>query len=56
MRTNLEHYLNPLHIYCRLKDYHIPKARQIAEFYEPYYRRWRKVMKSKWNKRLPKSI
>jgi len=53
LRKTLAHKLNPLHIYCRLKDYHIPKAEQITNFYEPYYKRWRKHLKGKWNKRLP---
>jgi len=51
MSIRLEHHLNPLHVYCRLKNYHIPIARQIATYYEPYYKRWRKRLKSKWTKR-----
>ena len=32
----LQHYLNPLHVYCRLRDMGIPKAIAISvcKFYE----------------------
>ena len=36
MSTNLQHYLNPLHIYCRLRDMGIAKkiALRLCRLYE----------------------
>ncbi len=36
MKSAIRHYLNPLHIYCRLRDVRIPKgmARSLCVIYE----------------------
>jgi hypothetical protein len=36
MRVNLRHYVNPLHIYCRLRNMAVPKgiARYVCTKYE----------------------
>jgi hypothetical protein len=40
-RGTLNHYLNPLHVYCRLADcgLNIALARRISMSYEAFYRR-----------------
>lgn len=39
MKAKLQHYLNPLHIYCRLRDLRIPKrwALRVVHQYELVY-------------------
>lgn len=47
----LEHYLNPLHLYCRAIDkfkIYEPTAYRLSKRYEKFY-------KSKWSKRLLRS-
>jgi len=36
MTLNIKHYMNPLHVYCRLRDMGFPKgkARSFCEAYE----------------------
>jgi len=36
MTNSFQHYLNPLHVYCRLRDLHVPKgvAIFICKLYE----------------------
>jgi hypothetical protein len=38
MRLNLRHYMNPLHIYCRLRNLGVPKgiARYVCIRYEHF--------------------
>lgn len=55
MRKKLEHYLNPLHLYCRMIDkLKIPEpvAYKICRYYEDK----RKYFKSKWSKRNKDNI
>lgn len=55
LEKKLEHHLNPLHVYCRMIDYlkvPEPVAYRICKFYDDK----RKYLRSKWTKRLPKSI
>lgn len=39
-RCHLQHYLNPLHFYCRLRDWGVPRRRasQLCSCYERVYR------------------
>jgi len=40
LRTKIEHYFHPLHIFCRLRDIKIPKkyAMRIGKLYEKLYK------------------
>jgi len=40
MKKKLQHWLNPLHIYCRLRDLKCPKkqALRIGRLYEKLYK------------------
>jgi hypothetical protein len=42
LRNILQHYLSPVHVYCRLVDCRIPrkKARWLAGLYEKRLYRW----------------
>ncbi|MDR1360466.1 MAG: hypothetical protein LBJ82_05725 [Deltaproteobacteria bacterium] len=41
IKSRLQHYLNPLHIYCRLKSFGLPTrtAIRMSAVYERFYRR-----------------
>ena len=36
MNTDSQHKYNPLHVYCRLRDCHVPKsiAKRVCRWYE----------------------
>ncbi len=38
VRNFMQHFFNPLHVYCRLKDFGVPapRARRISKVYERY--------------------
>lgn len=40
LRCHMQHYLNPLHFYCRLRDWGIPTriASRLCSRYESVYR------------------
>lgn len=40
LRSHVQHHLNPLHLYCRLRDWGVPrrKASQFCSCYERVYR------------------
>ncbi len=40
IRRAIQHVLNPLHVYCRLRDFGLPSgfAGRISLFYERIYR------------------
>ena len=40
VKSYLQHYLNPLHVYCRLRSVGIPNraARRVSAAYERLYR------------------
>jgi hypothetical protein len=42
MTSKLQHYLNPLHVYCRLRDFGLPKgtASFLGWLYECLIFRW----------------
>ncbi|MDR2892738.1 MAG: hypothetical protein LBV80_06615 [Deltaproteobacteria bacterium] len=42
LRMLLQHNLNPLHVYCRLRDFGLPRrvASRVSGLYERIYRSW----------------
>ncbi len=40
VKNYIQHYLNPLHVYCRLRDAGLPNraARRFSAMYERVYR------------------
>lgn len=52
LRDKVCHRLNPLHVYCRLREYRVPYSKEIARGYG--YLMESAKRKSKWTKRLKK--